>query len=71
MSLPLSNSSKTRGNICIIIDMRVANQAIKREMHPIPTAEEIVQEISGACHSSKLDCRSGFQQFQLDVDLKK
>ena len=31
--------------ICIIVDMRVSNQAIKRERHPIPTVKEIIQEI--------------------------
>ena len=47
--------------------MRVANQAIKRERHPILTVEEIVQEMSGACHFSKLDLRSGYHQLELDA----
>ena len=54
---PLIIVPKCDGNIHIIVDMRVANQAIKRERHPIPTVEEIVQEMSGACHFSKLDLR--------------
>ena len=58
---------KRDGDIRIIIDMRVANQAIKRERHPIPTVEEIVQEMSGACHFSKLDLRSGYYQLDLDA----
>ena len=47
--------------------MRVANQAIKRQKHPIRTVEEIVQEMSGACHFSKLDLRSGYHQLELDA----
>ena len=47
--------------------MRVANQAIKRESHPVPTVEEIVQEMSGACHFSKLDLRSGYYQLEFDA----
>ena len=58
---------KRDGDIRIIIYMRVANQAIKRERHPIPTVEEIVQEMSGACHFSKLDLRSGYHQLELDA----
>ena len=45
--------------------MRVANRAIKRERHPIPTVEEIVQEMSEVCHFSKLDLRSGYHQLEL------
>ena len=47
--------------------MRLANQDIKTERHPIPTIEEIVQEMSGACHFPKLDLRSGYHQLELDT----
>ena len=53
--------------ICIIVDMRVSNQAIKRERHPIPTVEEIIQEISGDCDFSKLDLFKGYHQLELDA----
>ena len=53
---------KHDGDVRIIADMRAANQAIKRERHPIATAEEIVQEMSGACQFSKLALRSGYHQ---------
>ena len=58
---------KRDGNIRIIVDMRVANQAIKKERHPIPTVEEIVQKLSRACHFSKLDLRSGYHQLELGL----
>ena len=58
---------KYDGDIRIIVDIMVANQAIKRERHPIPTVEETVQEICGACHFSKLDLRSGYHQLELDA----
>ena len=54
MASPLVIAPKRDGDIRIIFDTRVANQAIKRERHPIPTVEEIVQEMRGACHFSKL-----------------
>ena len=52
---PLVIVPKREGDIRIIVDMRVANQGTKRERHPIPPVEEIEQEMSGACHFSKLD----------------
>ena len=45
--------------------MRVANQDLKRERHPILTVEEIAQETTGACHFSKLHLRSGYHQEEL------
>ena len=51
--------------------MRVANQAIKREKSPISTVEEIVQEMSGACHFSKLKLRPGYHQLELNAALQK
>ena len=50
-----------------MVDMRVANQTIKRERHPIPTVEEIAQEMNGACHFSKVDLRSGYHQLEFDA----
>ena len=47
-----------------ILDMRHANKAIKREKHPVPTAEEILQEISEAKVFTKLDLNTiPFSQF--------
>ena len=51
--------------------MRVANRAIKWERQPIPTSEEIVQEIIGACHFSKLNLCPGYHQLQLDAALQE
>ena len=49
------------------VDMWVANQAIKRERHPIPTVKEIVQEMSGAWHFSKLHLHLGYHQLELNA----
>ena len=64
---PLVIVPKHDGNIPTIADMKFANRAIKRERYPIPTVEEIAEEMSGACHSSKLDLRSGYHQSELDT----
>ena len=39
---------KSNGDVRICLDMRQANRAIQREKHPMPTIEEIFQEMSGA-----------------------
>ena len=41
---PLVVVPKPDGDICICVDMRRANEAIKRERHSIPTIEEVLHE---------------------------
>jgi hypothetical protein len=36
------------------IDMRLPNEAVQRERHPTPTIEEVLHDLNGACHFSKL-----------------
>ena len=45
--------------------MRLPNTAVKRERHLTPTIEEVVHDLNGACHFSKLDLRQGFLQIPL------
>ena len=51
--------------------MRQANTAIVRERHPIPTVEEILQELQGASMFSKLDLRWGYHQIELHPDSRQ
>ena len=44
---------KPNGDIRICLDMRQANLAIVREKHPVPTVEEMLQEVSNAKVFSK------------------
>ena len=48
------------------VDYRRLNQAIKREVYPIPTLEDLTSKLSGATLFSKLDASSGFFQLPLD-----
>ena len=48
------------GKLCICLDPRPLNNAIKRENLHLPTAEEIFPRISGACFFSDLDASSGY-----------
>ena len=63
---PLVTVEKPNGDIRLCLDMRLANQAVKREKHPVPTVEETLQEISGAKVFCKLDLKMAFHQIELD-----
>ena len=57
---------KKDGNVRICVDMRKANQAIRRVRYLIPTVEEISQELNGAKFFSKLDLAQAYHQLELD-----
>ena len=46
--------------------MRLANEAIKRVRHPIPTADDVSFELNGAQYFSKLDLSQAYHQPELD-----
>ena len=56
---------KSNNDIRLCVDMRRANEAIQRERHPIPTVEEITQDLSGSRIFSKLDLKWGYHQIGL------
>ena len=42
-------------SVRICDDMRIANKAIERERHPMPTVEEIIHDLNGETVFSKID----------------
>ena len=46
-------------------DYQQVNQAIKRERHPIPTLDELLEEMSGSKVFSKVDIRPRYRQIPL------
>ena len=50
----------------IRLDPLHLNKTIKRQRHRLPTAEEIISEMAGACYFSKLDASSGYWQVKID-----
>ncbi|PFX27132.1 Uncharacterized protein K02A2.6 [Stylophora pistillata] len=62
---PLVVIPKADGDIRICVDMRCANQAIVRERQPIPTIEEVLQDLYGSTVFSRVDLRWGFYQILL------
>ena len=55
-------------HVCVF--MRQANAAVVRERHPIPTVEEILQDLNGSTVFSKLDLKWGFHQIVLDEECR-
>ena len=53
-------STKKDGSICVCLDPRHLNNAIKRCPHKIPTLEEINPKFAGATIFSKLDAKAGY-----------
>ena len=65
---PMVIAPKSNGDVRVCIDMRLANKAIIRERHPIPTVEEILEEIRDATVFSRLDLKWGFHQIELEEE---
>ena len=56
---------KSPGQVRVCVDMRQANQAIKRERHVTATIKEIIGDLNGAKVFSKLDLNQGYNQLEL------
>ena len=54
--------------IRLCVDMRAANQAIKRVKHPMPTVDELIHDLNGCKFFSKLDLNQGYHQIELHPD---
>ena len=68
---PLVVVPKPNGEVRICVDMSRVNTAVVRERYPIPTVEEILQDLTGARVFSKLDLRWGYHQIVLDEQSKQ
>ena len=48
--------------------MRLANQAIQRVRHLIPTVDDVSLDLNGAQYFSKLDLTQAYHQLELDSE---
>jgi hypothetical protein len=51
--------------------MRRANEAVIRERYPIPTTEEVLQDLNGSAVFSKLDIKMAYHQSELDTQSRE
>lgn len=52
--------------IRLCVDMRLPNEAVKRERHITPTIDDMILDLNGATVFSKLDLSSGYHQLELN-----
>ena len=62
---------KLDGSICVCLDPKDLNVAIKREHYPLPVVDGITTSCSGATLFSTLDAEKAFYQIQLDEESSK
>ena len=56
---------KKSGSIRICVDLKLLNQSVLREVHPLPKVDDTLVQLTGAKNFSKLDANSGFWQIPL------
>ncbi|KAL9967440.1 hypothetical protein ACROYT_G025662 [Oculina patagonica] len=56
---------KSPGKVCVCVDMRQANKAIKRERHVTLTIKEMIGDLNGAKVFSRLDLNQSYNQLAL------
>ena len=61
---------KKNGSVRICVDLKPLNANVQREVHPLPTVDETLAQLSGARVFSKLDANSGFWQIPLTTSSK-
>ena len=59
---------KKSGAVRICVDLKPLNESVLRAVHPIPTVDETLAQLSGATVFSKLDANSGFWQIPLSKE---
>ena len=59
---------KKNGKLRICVDLKHLNEAVQREVHPLPKVDETLAQLSGATIFSKLDANSGFWQILLSEE---
>ena len=59
---------KKNGSIRVCIDFTRLNEAVRRELHPLPKTEETLSELGTAKRFSKLDANSGYWQMKLEKE---
>ena len=64
-SFPLVVVSKPDGSIRLCVDFRKLNQVTRKDSHPLPSIEVLLQSLTGSNYFSTMDMINGYYQVQL------
>ena len=71
-SSPIVLAPKKDGDYRFCVDFRRVNSVTKKDAHPTPRIDEILDQLCGACYFSTLDLASGYWQVPLrEEDMEK
>ena len=62
---PIVVVTKKSGEVHIFVDMREANQAVKRKKHLMPSIDNLVADLNGSTVFTTLDLSSGYHKLEL------
>ncbi|XP_014668802.1 PREDICTED: uncharacterized protein K02A2.6-like [Priapulus caudatus] len=65
---PIVVVPKKNNEVRICVEMRKANEAVKRTKHVMPTIDELITDLNGASVFSVLDLRSAYHQLELQPE---
>lgn len=68
---PIVVATKKDGGIRLCVDVSKLNDAVKRELYPMPTVENSLGRISKGSLFAKLDANCGFHQIELTPECRK
>ena len=65
---PIVVAWKKSGQIRVCVDLRKPNEAVIEDKCLLPTVDEMLSEMQGATHFSKMGLKSAYHQLELDPE---